>query len=74
EARQNWACLRKLGEMVVPRDAEGTLTACETALTQAEDIYARIGAEGFALRERSNKEHIEYIREELRAFRTLAEL
>lgn len=74
EALQNWACLRKLGEMVVPRDAEGTLAACEAALTQAEDIYARIGAEGFALRERSNKEHIEYIREELRAFRTLAEL
>jgi hypothetical protein len=74
EALQNWACLRKLAEMVVPGEAEATLAGCETALTRAEDIYARIGAEGLTLRERSNKEHIEYIREELEAFRTLAEL
>lgn len=74
EALQNWACLRKLAEMVVPDNAEKSLTACEAALTRAEDIYARIGAQGFALRERSNKDHIQYIREELRAFRALAEI
>ena len=74
EALQNWSCLRRLGRMVAPGDAEGTLTACAAALDQAEDIYARIGARGLTLRERSNSEHIQLIREELAAFRDLAEL
>jgi len=59
---------------VVPGNVEDTLSACDAALDRAEDIYARIGATGLTLRERSNKEHIQFIQEELRAFRTLAEL
>lgn len=74
EALQNWDCLRRLARMVVPDDAEATLKACATALDRAEDIYARIGARGLALRERSNNAHIQMIREELAAFRLLAEL
>jgi len=60
--------------MVAPGDADGTLMACAAALDRAEDIYARIGARGLTLRERSNNEHIQLIREELAAFRDLAEL
>jgi hypothetical protein len=71
---QNWACSRRLAGLVVPRNAERTLSACETALDRAEDIYARIGATGLTLRERSNQEHIQFIREELAVFRSLAEL
>ena len=74
ETLQNWACLRRLAGLVVPRNAERTLSACETALDRAEDIYARIGATGLTLRERSNQEHIQFIREELEAFSSLAEL
>jgi len=74
EALQNWESLRRLGGLVVPSDADATLTACEAALNRAEDVYARIGARGLTLRDRSNKEHIQFIREELAAFRGLAEL
>jgi hypothetical protein len=74
ETLQSWACLRRLAGLVVPGNAERTLSACEIALDRAEDIYARIGATGLTLRERSNQEHIQFIREELAAFRSLAEL
>jgi hypothetical protein len=74
ETLQNWTCLRRLAGLVVSGNAERTLSACETALDRAEDIYARIGATGLTLRERSNQEHIQFIREELEAFSSLAEL
>ncbi len=74
EALQNWASLRRLGQLVVSGNPEASLSAIDTALDQAEDTYARIGALGLTLRERSNKEHISLLREELAAFRELAEI
>lgn len=74
EALQNWDCVRRLGQLAVPGNPEASLAAIATALNQAEDIYARIGALGLTLRERSNKEHIQLLREELTAFRELAEI
>jgi hypothetical protein len=74
ETLQNWACLRRLAGLVIPGSAERTLSGCEAALERAEDIYARIGAMGLTLRLRSNQEHIQFVREELAAFRVLAEL
>ena len=74
EALQNWDCLRLLGRMVVAGDPEASLAAIETALDRAEETYAEIGASGLTLRERSNNEHIQFLREELAAFRELAEI
>ena len=74
EALQNWDCLRLLDRLVVPGDADASLAAIESALNEAEETYDEIGARGLALRERSNKEHIPFIREELSAFRALAEI
>jgi hypothetical protein len=74
EALQNWDCLRLLNQLVVPSDTEASLEAIEVALNEAEETYARIGALGLSLRERSNKEHLQLIREELAAFRELAEI
>lgn len=74
EALQNWDCLRVLDRLVVPGDAEASLAAIKTALNEAEETYARIGAVGLSLRERSSKEHLQLMREELDAFRELAEI
>lgn len=74
EALQNWDCLQRLGQLVVTGDAETSLAAIEMALSEAEETYAQIGSLGLSLRERSNKEHIQLIREELAAFRELAEI
>lgn len=74
EALQNWDCLRVLDQLVVPGDAEASLAAIKTALNEAEETYARIGAVGLSLRERSSKEHLQLMREELDAFRELAEI
>jgi len=74
EALQNWDCLRQLLQLVSPAGPEESLVALEGAISQAEETYAAIGASGLTLRERSNSEHLPYLREELAAFRELAEL
>lgn len=74
EALQNWDCLRRLGQLVTPGNAEASLAAIGTALDGAEETYSRIGASGLTLRERSNNEHIHLVHEELTAFRELAEI
>jgi hypothetical protein len=74
ESLQNWECLRRLCQLVVSGNPDASLENIGTALDQAEDTYARIGALGLTLRERSNKEHIQLLREELAAFRELAEI
>jgi len=74
EALQNWDCLRVLGQLVTPGNIEASLASIEVALDEADETYARIGAIGLSLRERSSKEHLQLIREELAAFRDLAEI
>ena len=74
EALQNWDCLNRLRRLVVPGNIESSLKAIGTALDEAAETYARIGASGLSLRERSNNEHIQFVREELAAFRELAEI
>ena len=74
EALQNWGCLRRLGEMVTPGNPEASLVTIKAALDRAEETYAEIGASGISLRERSNNQHIQSLREELTAFRELAEI
>jgi hypothetical protein len=74
EALQNWDCLRQLSELVVPGSPENSLDAIEDAIAQAEETYVQVGAAGITLRERSNSEHLPFLREELAAFRELAEL
>jgi serine/threonine protein kinase len=74
EAMQNWECLRLLSRPVVGGNPEASLAAIETSLDLAEKTYADIAASGLTLRERSNSEHVQYLREELQAFRELAEI
>lgn len=74
EALQNWDCLRQLSQLVVPGSPEDSLDAIESAIARAEETYGNIGASGLTLRERSNSEHLPFLREELAAFRELAEL
>ncbi len=74
EALQNWDCLRLLARMVVPGNPEASLDLIKAALNSAEETYAEIGASGISLRERSNNEHIQLLREELAAFKELAEM
>ncbi|MBE7499230.1 MAG: hypothetical protein HS113_02755 [Verrucomicrobiales bacterium] len=74
EALQNWECLRRLDRLAMPADAGESLKRIGEALDRAEETYAQIGASGLTLRERSNKEHIQYLREELSSFRELAEI
>jgi hypothetical protein len=74
ETLQNWESLRRLGQLVESGNLDASLKAIAAALDQAEDTYARVGAEGLTLRERSNKEHLQLLREELVAFRELAEI
>lgn len=74
EALQNWECLRRLSRLVTPGDADRTLAACLDAIDRAESLYARIATRGITLRERSNNEHLQLLREELAAFRELAEV
>jgi hypothetical protein len=74
EALQNWDCLRQLSRLVARDDPERSLENILKALDQAEETCARIGTVGFTLRERSNSEHIQQLREELASFRELAEI
>ena len=74
EALQNWECLRVLSQLVTAGDPEISLAAIEQAIAQSERTYGEIGASGITLRERSNNDHLPYLREELEAFRNLAEL
>lgn len=74
EALQNWDCLRRLAGLVAAGDVGTSLRVLGDAINRAEETYARIGASGLTLRERSNSEHIQFLREELAAFRDLAEI
>lgn len=74
EALQNWDCLRQLSELVSPGSPEESLGAIHDAIAEAEKTYVEIRAAGITLRERSNSEHLQFLREELVAFRELAEL
>jgi hypothetical protein len=60
--------------LVTEGNPEASINSIQTALDQAEETYAEIGAAGISLRERSNNEHIRLIRDELAAFRELAEI
>jgi hypothetical protein len=74
EALQNWECLKRITQLVTEGNPEASINSIQTALDQAEETYAEIGAAGISLRERSNNEHIRLIRDELAAFRELAEI
>jgi len=74
EALQNWDCLKQLTELVTSGNPEASINSILGALDQADETYAVIAASGISLRDRSNNEHIQVIRDELAAFRELAEI
>lgn len=74
EALQNWEALRAMTGPVNPDDQLASLAFCREALSSAEALYVEIQNYGYSLRDRSNRAHIDLIREELDLFEELAEI
>lgn len=74
EAVQNWDAIKAMSAKCQRASVGSSLDACFAALDEAESLYAAIKQFGYPLRERSNNEHINAIREELNEFVNLAEL
>lgn len=75
EALQNWEAIRELNEQLIQTgDLEASLGACRDALNGAEQCYVEAAETGVALRDRSNSQHIDAIRDGLASFERQAEI
>lgn len=75
EALQNWDAIGELNRRLVQDgDLTGSLDACRSALNDAEQQYVSANAAGVALRDRSNQQHIDAIRDGLASFERQAEI
>jgi len=76
EILQNWEALRAMITRCAhdQADVSKALRDCAAALDVATECYAEIDRLGIPLRDRSNSQHINVIREELDEFKKLAEL
>jgi hypothetical protein len=75
EALQNWDAIKDLNdELIKPDDLAGSLEACRDALAEAEQYYVNAAEAGVALRDRSNEQHIDAIRDALASFERQAEV
>ncbi len=75
EALQNWEAIKQLNEQLIAEDdLEASLDACRSALDAAEQYYVAAAEAGVALRDRSNAQHIDAIRDGLASFERQAEI
>jgi hypothetical protein len=74
EVLQSWESLMYLGQRFSGGEVAANLEKCETALGEAEELYAGIAATGYSLDAKSNADHIAALREGLALFKELVEL
>jgi len=71
EVLQSWEAVRELNRQLVRPDAKESLSRCAKAIRRAKQIYEMIP---FPLDSKSNREHLEPLREGIELFAHLAEI